>query len=34
MVENMVVSRDGCTVEHPNDECPLDRGAAFEASKP
>jgi hypothetical protein len=35
MVENMVVSRDGCTVDHPNDECPLDRGAAvcLEASK-
>ena len=34
-LENMVVSRDGCTVEHPNDECPLDRGAAacLEASK-
>ncbi len=34
-LENMVVSRDGCTVDHPNDECPLDRGAAacIEASK-
>ncbi|HVN75714.1 MAG TPA: pyridoxal phosphate-dependent aminotransferase [Thermoanaerobaculaceae bacterium] len=34
-LENMVVSRDGCTVDHPNDECPLDRGAAvcLEASK-
>jgi aspartate/methionine/tyrosine aminotransferase len=27
-LENMVVSRDGCTVDHPGDECPLDRGAA------
>ena len=34
-LENMVVSRDGCTVDHPGDECPLDRGAAacIEASK-
>ena len=34
-LENMVVSRDACTVNHPNDECPLDRGAAvcIEASK-
>ena len=34
-LENMVVSRDGCTVDHPGDECPLDRGAAVcvEASK-
>jgi hypothetical protein len=34
-LENMVVSRDGCTVDHPNDECPLDRGDAvcLEASK-
>jgi hypothetical protein len=34
-LENMVVSRDACTVDHPNDECPLDRGAAacIEASK-
>lgn len=34
-LENMVVSRDSCTVDHPNDECPLDRGAAvcLEASK-
>jgi aspartate/methionine/tyrosine aminotransferase len=27
-LENMVSSRDRCTVDHPNDECPLDRGAA------
>jgi len=34
-LENMVVTRDACTVDHPNDECPLDRGAAvcIEASK-
>ncbi|MFI5166790.1 MAG: aminotransferase class I/II-fold pyridoxal phosphate-dependent enzyme [Thermoanaerobaculales bacterium] len=34
-LENMVVSRDGCTIDHPHDECPLDRGAAacIEASK-
>jgi aspartate/methionine/tyrosine aminotransferase len=34
-LENMVVSRDACTVDHPGDECPLDRGAAVcvEASK-
>jgi len=34
-LENMVVSREACTVNHPNDECPLDRGAAacIEASK-
>ncbi|HQU32851.1 MAG TPA: aminotransferase class I/II-fold pyridoxal phosphate-dependent enzyme [Thermoanaerobaculaceae bacterium] len=34
-LENMVVSRDGCTVDHPGDECPLDRGAAVcvEASR-
>ena len=31
-LENMVVSRDGCTVDHPNDECPLDRGAAAEVA--
>lgn len=27
-LENMVTSRDGCQVDHPGDECPLDRGAA------
>jgi aspartate/methionine/tyrosine aminotransferase len=34
-LENMVTARDGCHVDHPNDECPLDRGAAvcLEASK-
>lgn len=26
-LENMVVTRDACTVDHPGDECPLDRGA-------
>ncbi len=26
--ENMVVSRDSCTVDHPFDECPFRRGAA------
>jgi aspartate/methionine/tyrosine aminotransferase len=34
-LENMVVSREACGVDHPNDECPLDHGAAvcIEASK-
>lgn len=34
-LENMVVSRDACLEDHPNDECPLDRGAAacIQASK-
>lgn len=34
-LENMVTSRDGCQVDHPGDECPLDRGAAVcvEASR-
>ncbi|MEP0775940.1 MAG: hypothetical protein HRF46_16490 [Acidobacteriota bacterium] len=27
-LENMVTARDGCHVDHPGDECPLDRGAA------
>ena len=25
-LENMVTGRDGCSVAHPNDDCPLDRG--------
>jgi len=31
----MVISRDACLEDHPNDECPLDRGAAacIQASK-
>jgi aspartate/methionine/tyrosine aminotransferase len=34
-LENFVTSRDGCHVDHPDDTCPLDRGAAVcvEASK-
>jgi len=34
-LENFVTSRDGCHVDHPDDTCPLDRGAAvcLEASK-
>jgi aspartate/methionine/tyrosine aminotransferase len=27
-LENFVTSRDGCHVDHPDDTCPLDRGAA------
>ncbi len=27
-LENMATSRDACRVDHPGDECPLDRGAA------
>jgi hypothetical protein len=29
---NMVISRDGCTVDHPKGEWPLDRGGTFAAS--
>jgi aspartate/methionine/tyrosine aminotransferase len=34
-LENMVVTRAACGVDHPNDDCPLDHGAAacIEASK-
>ena len=34
-LENVVTSRDACHVDHPDDVCPLDRGAAacIEASK-
>ena len=34
-LENVVTSRDGCHVDHPDDTCPLDRGAAacIEASR-
>jgi aspartate/methionine/tyrosine aminotransferase len=27
-LENFVTARDGCRVDHPDDTCPLDRGAA------
>lgn len=27
-LENMATTRDACRVDHPGDECPLDRGAA------
>jgi hypothetical protein len=34
-LENVVTSRDACHVDHPDDTCPLDKGAAacLEASK-
>jgi aspartate/methionine/tyrosine aminotransferase len=34
-LENVVASRDACHVDHPDDTCPLDKGAAacLEASK-